>query len=222
MQSKFWKYIENLGGVDGFWDKYNEDRLIGPETHMKRASELLFVELPSAAEWPLEYLVSLLIDLASGPKEDAAYVSPKTKQYDPNCITLHSGEGEFRRVLFQNPPRGAITFVHDMIGGMAAFSQPAQRERLVTFVRGNKGGLYYEDGTPSKVDGAVLGFIRGKRIDLYLFPQNWAEIVEDVRDELDKMTAEEKASVELPYELKAFVDLLGWEMVNNELQKLRV
>ena len=139
-------------------------------------------------------------------------------KYQPQDITIHLSEEEFENILFQKPPRGAITFMWNIFDE-DGFTRPSNNERLVTFLYD-----YHHDGdeiTNENITGAVLGFIKGKCLELYAFPQTWFSIIEQVHHEIGKMTAVEKAGKEISHELKAFVDLLGWDVVNTKLQKLK-
>ncbi|MFA6493245.1 MAG: hypothetical protein WCV58_03850 [Patescibacteria group bacterium] len=212
MQSRFWEYINNHGGAKEFWKHQNYSAIMH-EVHL-----LLMSEVSDKQSWAnFKYdSVSLFLALASGAADGK---SPKVMQYDPKNVTLHVGEDEFKKLLFQKPPRGTVPFVYDILG-TDSLIQPGHGERLVTYLR----GMHFfseEDDQPFEFEWVVVGFIRGEKIDMYPFPKNWPEIIEQIRYELDKMTAKEKAVIELPHELRAFVELLGYDAVSAELQKFR-
>ncbi len=215
--SEFWKHI-NKRGFDTFWDTSNKQEI-------EEAQKLLVSELPDADKWrehwgygsarPLLYLFLLWMadNSLSAPK------NPKPMQYNPKDITLHFAEEEFQDILFQKMPRGAITLAWSTIDDGGGFTLPSGDEkRVLRFVR----DCFCDDvNGHCSLDSGVLCFIRKKKLELYIFPEKWLDIVEYVHHEIDKMTAVEKVRKELPHELKSFVDLLGWESVNTELAKLK-
>ncbi len=218
-ESKFWQFVSGK--------KHSLYEWVGKRPHdweWVGAFTLLRQELPEAIEWeswgesPRCLMLEFLCALAGGSFDEN---SPKPMQFNPADIMLHFSEEDFEAILFQKPPRGAITFVwttYDEDG----FQIPRSEHRLATYLRQE----FYqrgegENGYIDNLTGATLGFIRGKKLELYVFPNAWSGIVEHVHQELKKMTATEKAKKQLPYELKAFVDLLGWSTVSAELEKLR-
>jgi len=216
--SKFWDLIETLGDYGVWMNEHPEPPQVA------RARELLLQELPEAAQWlkwdeddPCPLIFDLMVALAWYAGEDP---SPKPMMYDPKDVTFPSSEEDFERVLFQKPPRGAITFLWDAVE-IGGFQYPPHGgERLVTFLR-NLEFLRDEDGCARLYDGAALGFIRGKKVELFAFPKNWAEIVERVHHEVRRMTAAEKAAKTMPTELQSFVDLLGLDKVREALEALK-
>ncbi len=218
--SNFWKFIhrENFGREDLCCDFGVED------TPWSKARDILLAEMPQAKEWIFRtdcpdldrvrvLLPEVLFALRYGAFEDK---SPSPQEFEPENITLHLSEEKFEEVLFAHPPRGAITFYWN-IYSEDGFAQPRGRERIEQLLR----DVTYDGEYPDGLSGGAFGFIRGKKLELYTFPVNWISIAERVHHELDRMTAKEKASKELRFELDSFMRLLGWEAVNTTLQKLR-
>lgn len=146
--------------------------------------------------------------------------SPKAWSYDPAEVTLHNAE-EFTNLLYQRSPRGSISFLW-ILSGDDTFIQPSNKETYLELVSSSLDGYTEEEECKVRLlEGAAVGIIRGKKVDVYPVPKNWEEVTGYVRHDLDKMTAVEKATKELSHELKAFVDLLGWETVNAKLHELR-
>jgi hypothetical protein len=223
-QSQFWSYVNEQAINELEWVSaaHNAD------VRWVKACELLLAELPSAKDWVAKeddryrykriLMPELLFALAWGSFDGK---SPKPMQYHPSDITLHFSEEEFENILFQKPPRGAITFRWDIYDEDAFFIPPAGKciapsIRDVCYDPGDEEHPY-----PGNLTGGVIGFIRGRKIELYVFPPTWTGILEHVYQELKKMTAKEKAKKQLSHELKALVDLLGWDAVNTQVQKLR-
>jgi hypothetical protein len=234
--TNFWDWVNarNEGTTDHPWDLWHGWANDGHSV-WETARNLLFDELSDsdrqlAREWrqvdrsnhrntPRQLLPELLTALAFTSFEGN---TPMAKQFRPKDVMLHSDQ-DFREILFQKPPRGVLTFRWDIFDE-DGFVYPNNRETLAVFIRrtmwdNKKDTGDYEGWT--NITGAALGFIRGDKLDVYPFPINWGEIVDDVRHHLRKMTAAEKAKKQLSFELKSLVDLVGWDAVNGELAKLR-
>lgn len=214
MPSKFWEYLDNYGNVEGddFWDHF--------DNIMDKASMILIEECPDAANWvgkDKKYpLMSLLTCLASSVDE---FHSPLRKRFEPTDVVIHTEE-EFKSVLFQRRKRGHIAFTFDVCAGFG-FHQPSDNQRMISHIRDIDVFFMDDEGYNTLLEAGAIGFIRGKKIDLYPFPENWIEHAESVRRYMDHMTAKEKAEAELTFELKSFVDLLGWDKVNEALTSLK-
>src|SRR3989344_3048879 len=196
------------------------------------ATEALLAELPQGEGWksigdyvgaqyPRVLLPELLMSLAWGAAMGSS--SPAPQRYEPQDIELHLDRERFENILFQKPPRGAIAFLW-VLHDEDSFDLPNNREVVGTFVRRMMWRTASErvegEGYAEPI-GAAIGFIQGKKLAVYPFPTEWQAVVEAVRGRMKQMTASEKARKQLPEELGAFVELLGWEEVSRALNKLR-
>ena len=218
--SEFWQYLEQFGSLSdrssGFWR--NSEAVV-------EATRLLLAECSGAQQWiancaACHLFLEMIVALRIGGWMEGGD-SPKPGKYMPANCTFHHGIAEFRQLLFQHPVRGAINAIWSQ-EGCDYFRQPRSTERLATFVRDQ----LWQDEDPGYEEwcrpyGAAILLIRGDRVDIYPFPEQWTDIVEGVRNDLDHMTAREKVAAELPVVVKSFVDLLGWGPVMDELEILR-
>ena len=222
--SKFWGFVNSgqFGSVSDCWPRIWDD-----EEARTEAIRMLLSECPSAEAWVAyephyrhhnpSLFYDLVLNLAGGSSDNE---SPKPMMYDPANFTFHYDAEKFRQMLLQRPVRGSVNAIYEVMEG-SAFWQPGSNERFVTVARQH----FWRDDDDvhcwSDLDGAAILLICGDKVDVYPFPQNWGEVLDSVRDELDHMTAREKATVELPVVLKSFVDLLDWGLVMDALEALR-
>ena len=226
-QSKFWEFVNAQQMDEDAW----MHAAYGPDRSWVKARDILISELPEAEKWkqigksndqnsPRVLLPELLMSLAWGSFDGK---SPLPRQYEPKDITLHLSRDDFENILFQKPPRGAITFRWD-IYDEDGFELPQNRETLAVFSRRTMWLTKEQTGSDERYispTGVAFGIIRGEKLDIYPFPHDWQSVLDSVRQQMRKMTAAEKARKQLSHELKSLVDLVGWKDVHAELLKLR-
>lgn len=227
--NRFWDFIEGCRATEG--KEYLAEVSEGSVT---QAIRMLNESIPIAARWthfrpvavngsPIFLLMAALYEGSHGEN------SPRAWKYAPEDVTLHLDSETFEEVLFQTPPRGAVCFFWDTFDFDDSFHQLRAGQRIAMQVRSKayEPGLHFDPETGKAEGGyleytaAAIGFIHGTKVEVFAFPISWMDILDKARHDLDRMTAKEKAAKQLPHELKAFVDLLGWDAVNAALQQLR-
>lgn len=224
MSAKFWSTLEQ------FLKQHNSEWYC--ELPYEAQDELVGIVaevLPNALEWHTDncstpLMPGLLASLYAGSNigwEKGHNDSPAPAKFLLENITLHTDVDSFMKVLYQRPPCGAITFGWDSYygGGEDCFWRPGnKKERIVSWFRNT---FWDPDNNRCCAGvGGVIGFIRGDKLELYCFTQNYVEIVESTHRQLDQMTAKEKASKELPFILQQYTELLGRHAVEQALQAI--
>lgn len=209
-----------------FWDFMNEHGREAAEHQplIDLANELLLEELPSAGNWLYDWEIpgwnALYMLTAIKWGDFFGTKSPRQMQYDPKDVTLHFDEQEFRDLIMLKPARGMLTYMWTMYDEDCIAQPSSKATRIVSFICNELNALHDDEEMRSNPGAAAILIARDKRLDAYVFPKNWRDIVEAVYWELKKMTAKEKAAKDLPHVLREFAGLLGWEAVNREVEKM--
>ena len=223
MSTQFWKHLKEL--LQWHHVKWYCELPLMIRIDLGR---IVAEAIPTSSEWGVNEidpnLPALLTSLYTG--SDAGWQSGKNDSPAPSKfllenIAFHIDEASFEELLYQVPPRGAITFGWDTNGGGEdGFWHPGgKKERLVSWIRNkfwfaDEGHIFYDMN-------ATIGFIRVDQLELFAFPVNYPAIIERVHRNLGQMTAKEKAQKELGFVLKQFVRLLGHEAVHEALENIK-
>ncbi len=225
--SKFWEHVNSQHFVNHMrrfeaWHKsaYTRSSLWG------EATNVLLAELPQAGQWlsfraeskeqrPL--LTELLLALAWGGCFGPGL--PERREFDPQDIRFHGTE-EFEQLMYQKTPKGSQTFFWS-ISDEDGLAISKGDERIASFLHRKLQDNDPESDGYFTVSGAAVGLIRKEQIDLYPFPENWKHILMRARKDIRRMTATERAKKQLEFEIKSFVNLVGWKEVNATVERLR-
>lgn len=221
MQSVFWQHIEDAERKNG------QD---SPD--YEGAHPLLVSELPDSGRWTfldpsdkVSPLVTLLNSLRTRAFSNA---SPCQVKIDPKNVTLRFPEGDdLIEVLLRKQEPGVVSFFWDASNSFEdGFQQlRSSKGRFVFLVRksmkadSDSGKLESEEYRYYEPEALAIGFVRGDHLEVFAFPRDWTTHTERAFWQVQKMTAQEKALIDLDPQLAALVRLLGYQTVLSALEK---
>lgn len=211
----FWKSVGDR--EDGQWHR--------GATSFDESLRILREAIPACDAWRVKEeqdklaLYYLLVSVSDGGK-----LPPY--QFDLGRVTFLHDEAAFIEVLRRQPDRGITTWVWQMPDttdfDITIVGRPS---RIVQVVHKETWFPRDEDDETTPCYGTFYTLAvcetDGVGVTVYAAPEGWDQLVIQVRAEIRHAGAREKAAIDMPNELRRFVDLLGYNTVAAELARLQ-